>query len=38
VYLVGGTHERFQRQVGLLRWEPGGGPAQSMKLRNFLFW
>jgi hypothetical protein len=38
VYLVGGTHERFQRQVGLLRWEPGGGPAQSLKLRNFLFW
>ncbi len=37
VYLVGGTHERFQRQIGLLRWDPIGG-AESLKLRNFLFW
>ncbi len=38
VYLVGGTHERFQRQVGLLRWDPAGGRAESLKLRSFLFW
>jgi hypothetical protein len=38
VYLVGGTHERFQRQVGLLRWDPMGGGAESLKLRSFLFW
>ncbi len=38
VYLVGGTHERFQRQVGLLRWDPAGGRSESLKLRNFLFW
>jgi hypothetical protein len=38
VYLVGGTHERFQRQVGFLRWEPVSGRAVSLKFRNFLFW
>jgi hypothetical protein len=38
VYLVGGTHERFQRQIGLLRWDPTEGRAESLKLRNFLFW
>jgi hypothetical protein len=38
VYLIGGAHERFQRQVGLLRWDPAGGAAESLKLRSFLFW
>jgi hypothetical protein len=38
VYLVGGTHERFQRQIGLLRWDPAGGRTESVKLRSFLFW
>ncbi len=38
VYLIGGTHERFQRQVGLLRWDPAGGRTESLKLRSFLFW
>jgi hypothetical protein len=38
VYLIGGTHERFHRQIGLLRWDPASGRAESLKLRNFLFW
>jgi hypothetical protein len=44
IYLVGGAHERFQRQIQVLRWKARpdrpAGPAstESIKLRSFLFW
>jgi hypothetical protein len=38
IYLVGGTHERFQRQIQVLRWTPVSNRMESIKFRSFLFW
>ena len=38
IYLVGGTHERFQRQIQILRWTPESNRMESIKFRSFLFW
>ncbi|GAI09818.1 unnamed protein product, partial [marine sediment metagenome] len=38
IYLVGGTHERFQRQIQVLRWDPESNRMDSIKFRSFLFW
>ena len=38
VYLIGGAHERFQKQIRFLRWDPDSGRMESIKFRSFLFW
>jgi len=38
IYIVGGTHERFQRQIQVLRWNPESNRMDSIKFRSFLFW
>lgn len=38
IYLIGGAHERFQRQIRVLRWDPESNRMESIKFRNFLFW
>jgi hypothetical protein len=38
VYLIGGTHERYNRQIGVLEWDPASGEVESLKFRSFLFW
>ena len=38
IYLIGGAHERFQRQIRVIRWDPRSGRTESIKFRNFLFW
>jgi hypothetical protein len=38
VYLIGGAHERFQRQIRVVRWDPDSGRTDSIKFRSFLFW
>jgi hypothetical protein len=38
VYIIGGAHERFQRQIRVQRWDPSSGESESIKFRNFLFW
>lgn len=38
IYLIGGAHERFQRQIHVRRWDPVSGERESLKFRNFLFW
>jgi len=38
IYLIGGAHERFQRQIQVLRWDPSSGQMDSIKFRSFLFW
>jgi N-acetylneuraminic acid mutarotase len=38
IYLIGGAHERFQRQIRVQRWDPASGSTESLKFRTFLFW
>ena len=38
IYLIGGAHERFQRQIRVQRWDPVSGETDSIKFRSFLFW
>lgn len=38
IYLIGGAHERFQRQIRVQRWDPLSGEKESLKFRSFLFW
>jgi hypothetical protein len=38
LYLLGGSHERFERQLGVLRIDPSGSRVESMRFRGFLFW
>ncbi len=38
IYMVGGTHERFQRQIQVLRWDSESNRLDSIKFRSFLFW
>jgi len=38
IYIVGGSHERFQRQIQVLRWDPESNRMDSIKFRSFLFW
>jgi N-acetylneuraminic acid mutarotase len=38
IYLIGGTHERFQRQIQVLLWNPDSNRMDSIKFRSFLFW
>ncbi len=38
LYLLGGAHERFQRQLQVLRIDPQTGQAASLHFRSFLFW
>ena len=38
IYLIGGAHERFQRQIRVQRWDPASGEIESLKFRSFLFW
>ena len=38
IFLIGGTHERFQRQINVLRIDPTSGMLESLRFRYFLFW
>ncbi len=38
IYLIGGAHEPFQRQIRVQRWDPVSGEMESLKFRSFLFW
>jgi hypothetical protein len=38
LYLVGGAHEQFQRQLSVVKIDPETGDNQSIKFRSFLFW
>jgi hypothetical protein len=38
IYLIGGAHERFQRQIRVQRWDPVSGKTDSIKFRSFLYW
>jgi hypothetical protein len=38
LYLLGGSHEGFERQLGVLRIDPADGRAQSVRFKGFLFW
>jgi hypothetical protein len=38
LYLLGGSHERFERQLGVLRIDPEDGRGQSVRFKGFLFW
>jgi hypothetical protein len=38
LYLIGGTHEQFQRQLSVVEIDPVTGDNRSLKFRSFLFW
>lgn len=38
LYVTGGAHEQFNRQIRVFRIDPEKSTVESLKFRNFLFW